>query len=118
MTDLALDIPTVGLLGNRWRIALGIAVGFGAPVASFVTFGVTMTLGVLAAPVFAIIIALYPTIGLVALVICGTSLQVLGSDHIPGLPMSLGKLFGLVTVVAFAVWTIRTRFRLTYAPAM
>jgi O-antigen ligase len=59
-----------------------------------------------------------PIIGLGFMILSGTALQVLGSEHLTGLPMSLGKLFGVTT---FAVWVVRslmTRTPVTYTPQL
>lgn len=45
----------------------------------------------------------WPIVGLVCLIFSGTCLQIIGSSPLIGLPMSLGKIFGLLTLVGWGV---------------
>jgi hypothetical protein len=70
---------------------------------------------VLAVGLFAAIYAM-PLIGLALMVLSGTALQVLGSEHITGLPVSLGKLAGALTVAAWLARSLVHRLPVTWSP--
>ncbi|WP_428665807.1 O-antigen ligase family protein [Reyranella sp.] len=70
---------------------------------------------VLGVALFAAIYAV-PLIGLALMVLTGTALQVLGSEHITGLPFSLGKLAGAVTVAAWLARSLVHRLPVTWSP--
>lgn len=57
-----------------------------------------------------------PIVGLGLMILAGTSLQVLGSEHIIGLPLSLGKIAGAATFAAWALRVAVIREPLTYSP--
>jgi O-antigen ligase len=60
----------------------------------------------------------WPVIGLVMVIFAETSFQILGSEHITGLPLSLGKLLGMLTLVMWALKVMRDRLPLTYTPQL
>lgn len=58
----------------------------------------------------------FPVLGVAMMILAGTALQVLGSEHIIGLPLSLGKLFGGLTFVAWACRSYLYRVPVTFSP--
>lgn len=58
----------------------------------------------------------HPIIGLGLMILTGTTLQVLGSEHLTGLPLSLGKVAGMVTLVAWVLRSLLHRRPLTWSP--
>ena len=59
-----------------------------------------------------------PTLGLAFMVLTGTTLQVLGSEHLTGLPLSLGKAAGVLTLLAWLARSLVHRLPLTYSPQL
>jgi O-antigen ligase len=66
----------------------------------------------------ATIVILWPLVGLGLLIFAGTSFQILGSSHITGLPISLPKVFGMLTLVSWFLWAVRRRSPLTFSPQL
>lgn len=64
------------------------------------------------------VIFAYPIVGLGLMLLAGTALQVLGSGHIIGLPVSLNKIAGASTLVAWLLRTMLDRDPLTYSPQL
>ena len=62
------------------------------------------------------LIYFYPIVGLALMILTGTALQVLGSEHITGLPLSLSKVAGLLTLLAWIARNFIDRVPLTYSP--
>jgi O-antigen ligase len=62
------------------------------------------------------VIFFYPIVGLALMLLAGTALQVLGSEHITGLPLSLAKVAGLLTLLAWIARSFIYRVPLTYSP--
>jgi hypothetical protein len=94
------------------------ALGTSAIIASFALLGPYKSIG--AAVGLALVLAIFewPIIGLVAVVLSGTCFQIIGSDMITGLPLSLGKLFGLLAMGAWLLRAIRNRIPCTYSPQL
>ncbi|MDP3415505.1 O-antigen ligase [Falsiroseomonas sp.] len=85
---------------------------FGASALAGPLIAVGAVLGLaLAAVVYAV-----PGIGLALMVLAGTALQVLGSEHISGLPFSLGKLAGALTLAVWITRSILHRLPVTWSP--
>ena len=59
-----------------------------------------------------------PVFGLGLMLLSGTALQILGSAHIIGAPVSLNKIAGAATVGVWAVRSILLRVPLTWSPQM
>ena len=94
-------------------VGVGAALFAGAAAASpLVAAG-----AVLGAALFAAIYVM-PGIGLALMVLTGTTLQVLGSEHISGLPVSLGKVAGAVTLAAWLARNVVRRLPATWSPQM
>jgi O-antigen ligase len=70
--------------------------------------------GVLALGLAGVIYA-FPIVGLAFMVVSGTALQSLGSEHISGLPMSLNKVAGLLTLGAWALRSALLRQPITWS---
>ncbi len=64
------------------------------------------------------LVYLQPMIGLGLMLLAGTALQVLGSEHIIRLPPHLGKIAGIVTLAAWLARTVVHRTPLTYTPQL
>ena len=58
----------------------------------------------------------YPIVGLGLMILTGTALQVLGSEHLTGLPLSLGKVAGMVTLLTWALRSLLHRRPMTWSP--
>lgn len=85
-------------------------------LASTLAAGPTMGVGAVFALLLLWGIYLYPILGLGLMIVAGTSLQVLGSEHITGLPVSIGKAAGALTLLAWMARTLVSRNPLTYTP--
>ena len=79
------------------------------------TAGPVIGVGLLFAAAGVAIIFAWPILGLAAMVLTGTALQVLGSEHLTGLPISLGKAAGILTLAAWATRSVVFGIRLTYS---
>lgn len=60
----------------------------------------------------------WPILGLILVILSGTFLQVLGSPALTGLPLSVGKSAGMLTMVAWFYLFMRRRIAWTYSPQM
>ncbi len=82
--------------------------------------------GVLAGPVIAagavlgaaLVFGIYwvPSAGLAFMILTGTALQVLGSEHLTGLPLSLSKVAGVATLAAWILRIVLQRRPMTWSP--
>jgi len=59
-----------------------------------------------------------PIIGLTLMVLAGTALQILGSEHAGGLPVSLGKIAGALTLATWAARSVLHRRPAPWSPQM
>jgi len=84
----------------------------GAAAGPLNAVGAVLGVGLLAA------IYAMPILGLALMVLAGTALQILGSEHISGLPISLGKLAAAVTLAAWAARSVLHRLPTTWSPQM
>lgn len=66
-------------------------------------------LSMIAGAAGAALIMAYPLLGLIGVILSGTCFQIIGSSQFVGLPMSLGKLFGLLTLGAWGLHFWRNR---------
>ncbi|UFN49758.1 O-antigen ligase family protein [Roseomonas sp. OT10] len=82
--------------------------GAGATLAAGAVMGVALLAAILALPV----------IGVALMILAGTALQVLGSEHLTGLPTSLGKAAGAATLLAWAARSLLLRKPLTWSPQL
>jgi len=87
---------------------------FGLSMAVGPTIGVGVFLGLALLGV----IFIYPIVGLGLMLLTGTALQVLGSEHLTGLPLSLGKIAGILTLLAWIARSLIDRTALTYSPQL
>lgn len=100
---------------NRYDILAVVGIGallFGLSLSA----GPTMAIGLVLAAALAAAIFLYPIVGLALMILAGTALQVLGSEHVIGLPLSLSKIAGALTLTAWLARTVFYRLPLTYSP--
>jgi len=58
----------------------------------------------------------FPVVGLWLMIFSSTVLQVLGSEHLTGLPVSLGKVSGMVTLAAWGLRIALHRQPMTWSP--
>lgn len=93
------------------------AVGGGLFAAAAVAGPVVATGGILALGLVAAIYAM-PGIGLAFMLVTSTVLQVPGSEQVTGLPLSLNKIAGAVTLAAWAARSITHRVPITWSPQM
>lgn len=84
----------------------------------FAGVGATKTIAAVAGSMLVPTVFEWPIVGLVMVIFAETSFQILGSEHITGLPLSLGKLFGLLTLGMWFLKVVRDRLPLTYSPQM
>lgn len=92
-----------------------IAVGTGLFAAAALAGPMIAAGGVLAVALAAAIYAL-PVFGLGLMVISGTALQTLGSEHIIGMPLSLSKASAAATLAVWAARSILLRIPMTWSP--
>jgi O-antigen ligase len=59
-------------------------------------------------------VMIWPILGIIAVIFAGSCLQIIGSSHLVGLPMSLGKLFGFLTLGSWGLHFLRKR-TITYS---
>ncbi|MBR0670937.1 glycosyltransferase [Neoroseomonas soli] len=90
-------------------------VGFGLFSAAAVAGPAIAAGGVLAVALAAAIYG-WPVVGLCLMVLSGTALQILGSEHITGLPLSLGKIAGGATVSIWLLRSVVRRIPATWSP--
>lgn len=57
-----------------------------------------------------------PSAGLALMILSGTALQVLGSEHLTGLPLSLSKVAGVATLAAWMLRIVLHRQPMTWSP--
>jgi hypothetical protein len=93
------------------------AVGAGMFAAAAVAGPLIAAGGVLAVALAAAIYIL-PVLGLGFMLLAGTALQSLGSEHITGLPLSLGRISAAATLAVWAVRSILLRIPLTWSPQL
>jgi hypothetical protein len=93
------------------------AVGAGLFTAAAVAGPMLAAGGVLAVGLAAVIYLL-PVAGLAFMLVSGTALQVLGSEHIIGLPLSLNKIAAAMTLGIWGLRSILQRIPLTWSPQM
>jgi O-antigen ligase len=107
----------LGPVMNKSDLFIVLSVGivlFGLTAVAGPTIGMGMFVGLaLITVIFA-----YPMVGLGLMLLAGTALQVLGSGHIIGLPVSFGKIAGASTLVAWLLRTMLDREPLTYSPQL
>lgn len=92
-------------------------VGLGLFVAASVAGPVVAAGGVLAVGL-GVAIYVLPVVGLAFMFVTGTVLQVLGSEHIIGLPLSLNKIAGALTLAVWAARSIILRVPVTRSPQL
>ena len=122
---------SVSILSEIWRLTLNreasrsvvrsalLAIaGVAGLVSLFVSLGPTKLVVAVAGFVLALAMLQWPIIGLVLVVLTGTCFQVLGSGPITGLPVSLGKLFGVITLGAWLFRSTADRSPWTYSPQL
>jgi len=104
------------------RINLGVGVipvGVGAALfTAGAVAGPLIAAGAVLGIALAAAIYAMPIIGLTLMVLSGTALQILGSEHITGLPLSLGKVAGAMTLAAWAARSVLHRLPVTWSPQM
>ena len=71
--------------------------------------GLLLVLGGIAA----VAIMAWPLLGVIGIIFAGTCFQIIGSSQIVGLPMSLGKLFGFLTLAGWGIHFVLKRGKLT-----
>ncbi len=89
-----------------------------AVVALFVGLGPTKSIAAVFGILLAVVILEWPIVGLVMVVLSGTCFQIMGGEGLTGLPLSLGKLFGILTLGAWLLKFLRDRIPFTYSPQM
>lgn len=99
------------------RPLIPVAVGAGLFTASALLGPVLAAGGVLAVALAALIYAL-PVVGLAFMLVSGTVLQVLGAEHIIGLPLSLNKIAAGMTLAVWALRSVLFRTPMTWSPQM
>jgi hypothetical protein len=93
--------------------AVGVSLFAAASVAGpMIAAGGVLAVGLAAA------IYMLPVIGLAFMILSGTALQVLGSEHIIGLPLSLNKIAAGMTLVIWSARSILLRIPITHSPQM
>jgi hypothetical protein len=63
-------------------------------------------------------IFVWPVAGVALLVLTGTSLQISQSAHLTGLPFSLARIVGVVTLLSWGLSLLRRRAAFTFSPQM
>ncbi|MCA9009089.1 MAG: O-antigen ligase family protein, partial [Planctomycetaceae bacterium] len=66
----------------------------------------------------AVVVVVWPFIGVIGIIFSGTCLQIVGSSELVGLPMSLGKLLGLLTLGSWILHLIKRRPSFTFTPQL
>ncbi len=101
-----------------WRITgialVGFVAGIGLLTLAKPMTGLIAILGIIVAAA----VMTWPIVGVAMIIFCATCLQLLGSSHITGLPISLGKLFGFLTMGAWVYDSVRHRRTFVYSPQM
>lgn len=80
--------------------------------------GPMLAAGGVLAVALAAVIYLLPVAGLAFMLVSGTALQVLGSEHIIGLPLSLNKIAAAMTLSVWVFRSLLLRIPLTWSPQM
>lgn len=93
------------------------AVGLGLFSAAALVGPMIAAGGILAVGLAAAIYA-WPIIGLGLMVLSGSALQILGSEQITGLPASLGKIAGALTLLVWLLRSVLLRIPVTWSPQM
>lgn len=102
---------------QRSKSLIPAAVGGGLFAAAAVAGPLIAAGGILGLGLIAVIY-LVPPIGLAFMLLTSTVLQVPGSEQVSGLPLSLNKIAGAVTLVAWAARSIVHRVPITWSPQM
>jgi O-antigen ligase len=116
MTQLSanLQVQSPNRRGGNWIFIAVIAV-----MAMIIVAGkITLLIAGLAGLLIAAAIIRWPVVGVIGVIFAGTSLQISGSEYSTGLPLSLSRIFGILTTIAFLWRLYQGQIRLTYAPAM
>jgi hypothetical protein len=92
--------------GGVGAVLLAGAVLAGPVIAAGGVLGVALVIG----------IYWYPSVGLALMILTGTALQVLGSEHLTGLPLSLSKVAGVATLGAWILRIVLQRRPMTWSP--
>ena len=98
----------VALAGLATSAIVALLAGLGPTKSIAAVFGLLLTAAMLE----------WPIIGLVLVVLSGTCFQIMGGEAITGLPLSLGKLFGILTLGMWLLKFLRDRIPFTYSPQM
>ncbi|MBX3568070.1 MAG: O-antigen ligase family protein [Rhizobiaceae bacterium] len=104
--------PYVIALGTRWAGFVGLAAGAAAILAAGPLKGLMALIGL----VVVVVSVADPMIGLVGVMFANTSLQVIGSSHIIGLPASLSKIYGAIALAAVVAHVLFAGWRPTSSP--
>lgn len=87
-------------------------------VVTILVIGVFGFFAIIAGSVLVLAILIRPALGLIMLIFAGTCFQILGSSHLSGLPISAGKILGILTLAAWLLQTMQQRLPFTYTPQM
>jgi hypothetical protein len=87
-------------------------------VALMVGLGPTKSVAVAFGTMLALAMFEWPIIGLTMVVLSATCFQIMGSETITGLPLSLSKIFGSMTLAIWLFTSIRDRTPWTYSPQL
>lgn len=97
---------------------LFIAIAFALLVGLLYSLQGIKGLAVIAGLIIAAYIFKYPLLGCVLLIFSGTCFQIIGSSHMTGLPLSLPKIFGILTLGSFIYYCYQNKPALTWSPQM
>ncbi|MBN2374996.1 MAG: O-antigen ligase family protein [Sedimentisphaerales bacterium] len=103
---------------NLKKKILFVAIAFTLLVGLLYSLQGVKGLALIAGLIFAAYIFKHPLIGCVLLIFSGTCFQIIGSSHMTGLPLSLPKIFGILTLGSFIYYCYRNKPALTYSPQM
>ena len=92
--------------------------GSATVVMLFIGLGPTKPLQVCIGLLAAFAMLEWPVIGMVLVVLCGTCFQILGDQQFTGLPLSAGKLFGIMALGTWFLKSMRDRSPWTYTPQL
>ena len=98
----------LAIAGGAGASLFALALAGGPAIGTGAVLGAALVAGVYLAPMA----------GLALMVLAGTALQTLGSEHITGLPLSLGKIAGAVTLLAWAARSAARRVPLSHSPQL
>ncbi len=82
----------------------------------YLALGPKVGVGLILGAALLVLVVRFPVIGLAMMILSGTAFQVLGSEHLTGLPLSLGKIAGIMASIAWLLQMIRTREAMSYSP--